>query len=279
MGRGLRFHRGVLWWRRTLVALSFAPLAMAAGGEVITWLEPLTQMAFARVEAGCFKMGNPDALEEYQGNDLRRLGFERPVAGDEAPVHDVCLDQYWIGRHEVTVGVWRRLMFREPTEAGPELPVTGITWHEATAFVTKLTDRHGGDYRFRLPTEAEWEYACLAGTADLTRDDERRVVAAFAHDGDNVAPLAVGSRLPNAWQLHDMLGNVWEWTRDGYREDGYRWHPMHNPETTVTTDHVIRGGSIHSSGREIRCRNRAFYPADDGMNHIGFRVVRVEASR
>lgn len=258
-------------------------LTAAAAGAVAApsqWVEPTTGMAFVDIPGGCFPMGlAPDTFTGEDGNLNRR------VRASEAPVHEACVDRFWLGRFEVTRGEWAALMGGSD-RASASLPVTGITRAQAQDFAKRLSANNRGDV-FRLPTEAEWEYACRSGASPVTRVpsydtlDDRAwysspYVEAGGHPGDRVRSVQpVGGKAANAWGLHDMLGNVWEWVADDYRADAYARHALHNPRVAdAAARGTLRGGGLRSDRRFVRCEARSWLPADEAMDVVGFRLVR-----
>ena len=119
-------------------------------GEI--WREPVTGMELLWIPAGCFQMGSPES--------------EKERGSDEGPRHEVCLDGFWLGKYPLTQGQWQKVMGSNPSsfKKGDNYPVESVSWQDAREFIKKLTAMNGGQYKFRLPTEAEWEYACRAGT-------------------------------------------------------------------------------------------------------------------
>ena len=130
-------------WTLACLALTAPAQAQDKGLEDV-WLEPATGMDFMRVAGGCFKMG-------CEGD---------ACAADQRPAREVCVDSFYIGRHEVTQAQWTRVMGQNPSEfkLGDNYPVERVSWNEAQSFLRKLSDQSVGPYRFRLPTEAEWEF-------------------------------------------------------------------------------------------------------------------------
>jgi len=253
------------------------------------WKEPVTGMEFVWVPGGCFLMGSPQTEQD------------REV--DEGPVHEACIDGYWMAKSEVTNGQFRKFLSKHNSRDyerhslnGDSQPVVYISWDDANSFAQWLMAQNGGQYKFRLPTEAEWEYACRAGTATIRYwgDDPNK-----ACDNENIGDQAakkqwgwedvhecedayaatapVASFQPNGFGLYDMLGNVAEWTQDIYSIDVYTKHDRNNPVYTDVqggTDRVIRGGYWHGGPANVRCSDRsAGLPG--GMNDdLGFRLVR-----
>lgn len=202
---------------------------------------------------------------------------------DEKPVHEVRLTAgCWIGESEVTQGQWQEVMGNNPSRfKGESLPVENVSWDGATDFCRKLTERERAAGRllagmeYRLPTEAQWEYACRAGsTGDYTGD-----LDAVAWHGTNSGATThqVKTKQPNAWGLYDMHGNVWEWCSDWYASysGGMQTDPK-GPETG--TYRAGRGGSWFSTRRYNRSATRIRDTESRAYETCGFRLTAVLSS-
>lgn len=199
---------------------------------------------------------------------------------DEKPVRTVRIGQaFAMGKYEVTQGQWKAVMGSNPSyfkKCGDRCPVEQVSWNDVQAFIRKLNERTGMAYR--LPSEAEWEYACRAGGQHkyCGSDNADAVAWHFYRDsGDKMN--AVGKKSANGWGLHDMSGNVWEWVQDCY-EDNYAKSPpvdgrAHDPGTNCTR-RSIRGGGWSTNPTEARSANRASAGSDDGDYASGFRLSR-----
>ena len=202
---------------------------------------------------------------------------------DEWPVRGVRISRgFYMGRFEVTRDQWQAVLGSNPVvdewpiprEACGHCPVDSVSWHHVQAFVQRLNELEGEQLN-RLPTEAEWEYAARAGTAG---DRYAENLDAIAHCGDEASPQPVGTRGANAFGLHDMLGNVWEWVRD--------WG-AHYPAGEVTDPtgpdsglyRVFRGGSYSSDPGNCRSAVRYYDDPSNFYRDVGFRVVRGGALR
>lgn len=238
------------------------PLEATAGPE--TWREPVTGMEFVRVPAGCFDMG--DVAGDGESNEL--------------PVHRVCMKSYWIGRHEVTQGQWTALMEYNLSvyPLSPAHPVDSVNQADIEEYVRRLVANNPGKV-FRLPTEAEWEYACRAGGQD-TRfggEDPPRGgnTAERAGAGEEEGSVAVGSYPPNALGIHDMSGNLWEWVSDVYAADAYLHHDVENPHYQDSGPaRLLRGGGWSHPAGFARCSKRHMHCRPTArFDFVGFRLV------
>ncbi|MBF0518224.1 MAG: formylglycine-generating enzyme family protein [Nitrospirae bacterium] len=223
------------------------------------YTDTITGMEFVFVKGGCFQMG--DSFGD---------GFP-----DELPLHEVCVDDFYIGRYPVTQEQWKSITGGNPSrfQESVNLPVEQVSWEDAQDFIKELCAKSGAKYR--LPTEAEWEYACRGGGMN-----ERYSGGNFP---DNVAwydgtsgrkPQPVGTKKPNSLGIYDMSGNVWEWVLDIYAKDAYKKHERNNPVHHGNgRSRVMRGGSWYDSARSVRCTNR--YYANPGFRFIdiGLRLV------
>ena len=299
-------------------------------------------MSFVKVPAGEFLMGSDESANRQAGAfpTLPKSRFER--LDDEKPLHRVRISRaFWMSRHELTVGQFRRFVeasgyvpesiadgtggygynraydpattvrgdafegrnprysWRNPGFAqGDDHPVVNVTWFDATACAQWLSKTEGKIYR--LPTEAEWEYAARAGTrtryhsgddpqsllqvanifdADSARHWPQWQAMALQGDdgkGDGYAFTApVGSFAPNAWGLFDMHGNAWEWVSDWHADDYYAHSPTDDPQGPATGEvRVRRGGSWHTWAFYARSAYRNWNAPDTRYTLVGFRLVR-----
>lgn len=215
---------------------------------------------FVAIQPGEFLMGCPS----NQGG----------CGDDERPAHRVQLTgEFEMGKYEVTQAQWTSVMGSNPSHfRGSALPVENVSWNEARAFMAQL-NRRGGPYLYRLPTEAEWEYAARAGASGPDPGD----LDAISWHGANSAERTheVGTKRPNAWGLHDMLGNVWEWCSDRYGADYYRKSPASDPRGPFEGElRVMRGGSWYRYMWFHRLSARFRERPDAAYRHVGFRCVR-----
>jgi formylglycine-generating enzyme required for sulfatase activity len=184
---------------------------------------------------------------------------------------------------EVTAGQWKALMATEPWKGekkGPNYPATYVSWNDAVAYCKKLSAKEGKQYR--LPTEAEWEYACRAGTnTTWSFGNDEKELGDYAWYDENARDIVseqfahqVGQKKSNAFGLYDVHGNVWEWCHDYYGEDYYKQSPEKNPRGPASGfSRVLRGGSWLDDTRYTRSAHRLSSDARRDNLH-GFRVVR-----
>jgi formylglycine-generating enzyme required for sulfatase activity len=217
-------------------------------------------MEFVRVPGGEFLMG--DTFGE---------GIE-----NESPAHQVRLNTFYLGQYPVTQSQWNRLMPENPSNfRGDSLPVERVTWDDIQIFIRKLTAAQPDRKGFRLPTEAEWEYAARSGGQKqrYAGGDDVDALAWYENNsGGQTQP--VGSRAPNGLDVFDMSGNVWEWCQDFFSENAYRYHVPENPcWNRDGEDRVIRGGGWNMDAWSIRCTRRMGFPPDGSGPALGFRLV------
>jgi formylglycine-generating enzyme required for sulfatase activity len=204
---------------------------------------------------------------------------------DESPQQTVIIDKdIWIGKYEVTQAQWQRVMSNNPSgfqEAGPSAPVESVTWDDCAVFFEKLnallaSNSNGPALKgFRLPTEAEWEYACRAGTTTRFSDGGYAgEVTEFAWCSANSENTThpVGQKKPNAWGLYDMQGNVWEWCSDWYGtySEGLKKNPTGQP---YGASRVLRGGSWAGYTLSTRSGRRFFSLPSVSTNEFGLRAA------
>ena len=189
--------------------------------------------------------------------------------------HSVTLDNFYIGKYEVTQKQWKAIMGNNPSYfKGDDLPVENVSWHDVQEFLKKLNQRTGKQYR--LPTEAEWEYAARGGNKSegykYSGSDNPDQVAWYGKNS-NLQTHPVGQKAPNELSIYDMSGNVWEWCSDLYGEYSHR--PETNPRgPTSGAYRVQRGGSWNNNASYCRVANRPRHFPDYVLNNNGFRVAR-----
>lgn len=240
------------------IALFLSPVSARCGES---WTEPQTGMEFVWVSGACYQMGCGS-----WGTDC---------GNDETPVHEVCVDGFWMGTYEVTQSQWEQVMGANPSHfVNPDSPVEKITWDDVQTFINKLGALSGES--FRLPTEAEWEFAARSGGLAQQYAGGGDLGAVAWYDGNSGRTThPVGQLAPNGLGLYDMSGNVHEWVQDAYDRRAYESHAGSNPLVTSGSDRrVIRGGSWahEASFQEASRRNRI--QATSSNTQIGFRLVR-----
>lgn len=215
------------------------------------------ELEFVNIPAGRFAMGREDG------------------DGREYPVREVRITRpFELGKYEVTQAQWRAVMGADPAAfKGAGRPVEQVSWDEVQRFIQKLNERNDG-YRYRLPSEAEWEYACRAGsTGDFAGDLD---AMAWYHNNSGGETHPVGLKAPNAWGLHDMHGNLFEWVEDWYGDyPGGRVDDPAGPASGRMK--VRRGGSFAHDALRNRCSRRYRDVPDYRRDDIGFRVARTPA--
>ena len=236
------------------------------------------------IPAGSFMMGSPPDPEQDPSSNAKR-----GIVGEdsETPQHRVQIQSFAIGKYEVTQKQWYAVMDNNPSSnKGRTLPVDNLSWDDAQLFVQKLSKKTGKKYR--LPTEAEWEYAARGGSTTTypwgNSDSELHVYAWFNVIANATNP--VGLKKPNQFGLYDMIGNVWEWTQDcwnglykGAPTDGSAW------TRGECSRRVLRGGSSYGNPRGLRAASRnsgisalphhgAPHAAAGRLDSGGFRVAR-----
>ena len=221
------------------------------------------------VPAGDFLMGKPDS--------------DKDALGSEKPQHRVRITKpFYLGKYLVTQEQWQAVMGENPSKfKGPKNPVEQVSWDDCQRFVKKLgANITRPEGHFALPTEAQWEYACRAGstTQYCFGDDESQLGDyAFYKKNSDGKSHPVGQKKPNAWDLYDMHGNVWEWCEDWYNNRYYSKSPTDDPVgPSAGSIRVIRGGSWACEARACRSAVRLFdTPRDRREFDLGFRVAIV----
>jgi len=252
-----------------------------------TWTEPNTGMEFVWVPGGCYQMGCGSWTDNC--ND------------DEKPVHEVCVDGFWIGKYEVTIDQYRKFLQATGNTDGVNLgieyclinrggsyflsgnelahnteqPMVEVSRHGARAFAEWLSRKTGKE--FRLPTEAEWEYAARSAgkKQKYAGGDDVDSVAWYA-DNSGDQTHEVGIKSPNDLGIYDMSGNVWEWCSDWYSEDYYSNSPKNNPQGPSSGSYrgVGRGGSWFNDAEYVRSVDRLHRGPSYQNLDMGLRLVR-----
>lgn len=250
------------------------------GGKLIAcgelWLEPeaarqcLAEMGekiqvaaigeFVSVPGGCFPMG-----DNFGGGGV-----------DERPVHEVCLDPFAIGKFEVTQKQWLAVMDKNPAyfKKGDNFPVEQVSWSEAQNFITRLNEMTGKN--FRMPSEAEWEYAARSGgKKELYAGGDKLADLAWYDANSGPTTHAVGTKQPNGLGIYDMSGNVAEWVQDWYGSEYYGLSPRSNPvgQQGGCFGRVYRGGGWNTGPGLARTAKRDRYEPRNYFAAIGFRLA------
>jgi len=222
-------------------------------------VDPFTRMAFVKIAAGSFDMGSPATEKNREPQEvLHRVTIDRP---------------FYLGAYEVTQREWTLVTAANPSNfpGCPTCPVERVSYRDVQAFLARL-NRASSWPGFRLPTEAEWEYACRAGGTAAYGTGQAIDRAHANVDGTRTTP--VGSFAPNAWGLFDMSGNVWEWTADDYAP--YPGAVAPDTPAFTGTKKVIRGGSWRFGADSARCGLRYTHrPQDKGFS-LGVRLAHDE---
>jgi len=258
---------------------------------------------FVRIEGGTFTMGSP---------------LNEPIRYDNEVQHRVTVSSFYMGKYQVTQAEYEAVMGTNPSNfKGSNLPVENVSWYDAVEYCNKLSqkenltpayiiDKGRSDINntsdsdtvrwlitwnqnangYRLPTEAEWEYACRAGTTTPFNTGNNITTGNANYDGNypynknakgtyRQKTTPVGSFAPNPWGLYDMHGNVWEWCWDWYGSNYYSSSPASNPAGAVSGAlRVVRGGGWNYSAADVRSAWRSYYTPSNRLNFIGFRLVR-----
>ena len=263
------------------VAISASPPQSSQNASSVTYTKNELGMEFVAVSPGEFQMG---CSEGAKPNECSR---------DEKPRHRVQITKaFEMGKSEVTGKQWQAVMGSDPSAfKGEDLPVEQVTFTQVQEFLNKLNAR-GDGFVYRLPTEAEWEYAARAGTTDQYAGSlhdmawyndgqaAARGSGAFQNENSPVGLLIpethpVATKSPNAWGIYDMRGNVAEWVQDFYDTDYYSTSPAADPKGPMTGDgHVVRGGSFRVYPWLTRVSLRTVFPETYSFYDLGFRVAR-----
>ena len=223
-------------------------------------------------QAGCDRVVPPSNMVLIKGGTFQRQKYPVTVSQD-----------FWLGKYEVTQGEYEAVMGKNPSHflGDTNRPVEKVRYYEALAYCSAVTKRERdagrlpSGYRYRLPTEAEWEYACRAGTTNLCSFGDDMTVAdqyAWTLENSEATTHPVGLKRPNPWGLYDMHGNVWEWTSDWFAEYPAMevMDPFGPPEGKFK---VFRGGSWNHAIEMARSRNRFMMPPTNGIYFVGFRIA------
>ena len=216
------------------------------------------------IKSGCFQMG-----DTFGDGD-----------NDENPVHEVCVNDFYMGEHEVTQKEWKEVMGNNPSgfkDCGGDCPVESVSWNDVQQYIRKLNDKTG--MKYRLPTEAEWEYAARGGgrKEKYAGTSKKSDLGDYAWYEDNSGRKThpVKAKQPNSLGPYDMSGNVWEWVSDWYDKNYYRNSPKDNPIGPASGKYkVLRGGSWSSWPLDLRATSRYGLKPDSRYTGLGFRIAQ-----
>ena len=313
-----------------LLFLNFYFVADAESKKTDIWKDPVTGMEFVWIPGGCFQMGETPEEKAWLINDVGQKNYDN-YHTCETPRHEVCVDGFYMGRFEVTRGQFRQFVAKSGYQTDAQKkgkasiknqstgwawkkvpgydwrnvgyfqddrhPVTTITWYDASAFSSWLSRKSGGT--FRLPTEAEWEYAARANsTGKWFWGDDPSLACNYANVADTTpfpgspgkrwpkrfecsdgywGTSPVGSFLPNDFGLYDMAGNAWEWCADIYDGHAYSKSSRSNPIfSSGSSNRVYRGGSWYNCPRLCRSAHRLRREPGSVDYRLGFRLVRTK---
>ena len=257
---------------KRLLLLALLPGGLWANTTLTVDLPGGATMDFLWIEAGAFRMGSPVS--------------ESGRSPNEGPQHQVTISRgFWLGRYEVTQGQWTAVMDSIPwidstyVVEEPDRPASYVSWDDVQELIRRL-NKDAGQAIFRLPSEAEWEYACRAGSATawgFGADEAGLDDHAWYRDNTWSAGLRyaqpVGLLAPNPWGLFDMHGNVWEWCLDGWQRE-YSDQPETDPLAPSSLDgHPLRGGSFSSVARQSRSAYRRLDAPDYRSGTFGARLL------
>ncbi len=228
--------------------------------------DSLTGMEFVTIPTGSFSMGS---MSTEEGRD-----------DDEDPRDTVYIESFELMTTEVTQGMWDKVMCDNPSnfDKGDNYPVENVSWNDCQDFIDELNDLDP-NHTYRLPSEAEWEYACRAGTTTRFywgNSDSESTMGRYCwyYENMNFSTHPVGLKQPNAWGLYDMSGNVWEWCQDVYTSDYDNCPTAGSAYSGSGSYRVDRGGSWDSRARYCRSANRSLDSPGNSSNGLGFRLAR-----
>lgn len=267
--------------------LALALPAHAAGEKAVPTPHTTNSIGITMLTmpAGKFVMGS--CLQDSGATSAGEKPCRHPdpdASENESPQHVVSIRAFQMSRTEVTVGQFKRFIratgntqladrdFLKYNAQGDDMPVVQVSWHDAQAFIAWLNQQEGGGYR--LPSEAEWEYACRAGSPSSYCGSDNLDAVGWYQENSGDHRHRVAQKKANAWGLHDMSGNVWEWMQDSWHanytgapDDGRAWEDG-------TASRVLRGGSWHNLPLDTRALLRDDASPEARTIFTGFRLAR-----
>ena len=221
-------------------------------------------LEMTKIPAGIFEMGSRDS---ELNRDL-----------DEGPIHVVNITQeFYLSKYQITQGLWVKLMKKNPSKFHnyKNYPVNNVSWNDCQEFIGRLNELNLTTGFFKLPTEAEWEYACRAGTKTPYYWGDNMSGNFCWYDGNSEhIPHPVGQKKPNAFGLYDMSGNLMDWCNDWYDENYYKTSPINDPAGPINgTYRVLRGGSWNLLSNECRSANRDHASPSSKGSYTGLRLA------
>jgi len=286
-GYGESIHGYKFWDLCAVIVLSVNLVYAAEGNTTVSvppaplelFKDPTAGIEIVYVKGGCYQMG--DIFYEERNAEA---GFHRP---EELPVHEVCVDDFYLGKDEVTQRQWKEIMGSNTATLSTckedNCPINIVSWSNVQDFLSRLNSKSGGS-KYRLPTEAEWEYAARSGGKREKHSGGKDVGSVSRYnnnseykEGSGYRIYPVGTRAPNGLGIYDMSGNVWEMTNDWYGSEYYSSSPRKNPAGPSSgPDRVLRGGCTGGDAdnqRTARRKSIRVYGVDR-KDSIGFRLLK-----
>lgn len=229
--------------------------------ENIIYIDPVTKMEFVFVKGGCYQMG--DSFGDGYAEEI---------------LHEACVDDFYIGKFEVTQGEYEKVVGKNPSyfRKGKNYPVEKVSWLDTQIFIKNLNTLSSTNYR--LPTEAEWEYAARSSGKKEKYSGSNSADDVAWHRGNSDTTHEVGTKAPNGLGIYDMSGNVREWCEDWFNMNYYQNSPKDNPKGHLTGERRINRGGSYRFKPEYRIRvshRDACVPDEDHrFSDHGFRLVR-----
>ncbi|WP_238944761.1 formylglycine-generating enzyme family protein [Allofranklinella schreckenbergeri] len=266
---------------------------LAAAATLLPAAAQAQNIPMVRIPAGRFVMGSclpPSEKDRFMGKTASCGAYDADAYSEEGPQRTVHVKAFELGKTEVTLGQFKQYIraagredlltddFMKHNAHGDNAPVVEVSWNDAQAFIRWLNQTQGGGWR--LPTEAEWEYACRAGGKHRYCGSNDLNAVGWFDDNSGGRQRAVAQKAPNAFGLYDMTGNVWEWVQDCWH-DSYRGAPTDGSAWTGNCEEgdrrVARGGSWNLSARYARAAIRISLTPGIRLYNFGFRLARTVA--